>query len=391
MNNENTMRTLVITSARIMLENNLYYVDNGLKITIDRYSRFFGEVTLFGMDGSDKGKRSSGSVLLDNVDVKIMGSLKQLYLGKADKMIEEAIPKYDLIILRVPSMICDKAASIAKKNKRPYFVEVIGDAFGALWYHSVKGKLLAIPSMINTKKTIKNADYAVYVSDRFLQSKYPCDRPSIGVSDCIISEPSKEMIQNRISSIKNRDYKTVVLMNAAAIDVKYKGQEYVIKAIPLVNRVGIRVKFYIVGNGNQAYLKRIAEQCGVLDQVVFTGGVSHDDVFRLMSESDIYIQPSLTEALARSVVEALSTGCCCIGTDTGGLIEVIGDGYRFKPRDYTKIANIIIQYVQQPKDKKIRISKESFARSCLYSEDTLNKRREDYYKYVYNDLQQRKV
>ena len=383
------MRTLVITSARVMLENNLYYVDNGLKITIDRYSRFFGDITLFGMDGSDKGKRSSGSVLLDNADVKIMGSLKQLYLGRADKMIEEAIPRYDLIILRVPSMICDKAASIARKNKKPYLVEVIGDAFGALWYHSIKGKLLAIPSMINTKKTIKKADYAVYVSDRFLQSKYPCDRPSVGVSDCIIREPSEVMLQKRVASIQNKDCKTVVLMNAAAIDVRYKGQEYVIKAIPLVNQAGIRVKFYVVGNGNKSYLYQIAEKCGVLDQVIFTGGLSHEDVLTLMAESDIYIQPSLTEGIARSVVEALSTGCCCIGTDTGGLTELIADDFRIKPRDFDQIANLVIRYVHYPKDVKMRISENAFERSRLYGVDRLNKKREEYYKYVYSDLQRR--
>ena len=75
----------------------------------------------------------------------------------------------------------------------------------------------------------------------------------------------------------------------------------------------------------------------MLDQVIFVGGVPHQRVIELLDESDFYIQPSLTEAFGRSVVEALSRGCICIGSRVGGITELIDDDYLVQPKKYTEI------------------------------------------------------
>lgn len=379
------MKTLIVTTARIMKEDHSYFIDSGLKTTIDRYSAYFGEITLFGMDGSDKGKRSTGSVSLEGFNVKVMGNLRELMLGKEKRMLEEAIPQYDLVILRVPSVVCHIAAKIARKNRIPYFVEVIGDAFGALWYHSLSGKLLAVPSMIKTKMTIKNANYALYVSRYYLQTKYPCKNRSVGISDCEFESPKDEYIEKRKKKINSKDYSSVVLMNAAAIDVKYKGQEYIIRAIPYLNSRGIVVKLYLVGNGDSTRLLNIAKKYGVDDQVVFTGGVSHDIVLQLLEETDIYIQPSLTEAFGRSIVEALSKGCMCIGSNTGGITELVQKEYLVPLKNPLMIAEKIIEYVNLPVAKKTELCQNNFEHAKDYDCEKLDKERAEYYKYVQED------
>jgi glycosyltransferase involved in cell wall biosynthesis len=47
------------------------------------------------------------------------------------------------------------------------------------------------------------------------------------------------------------------------------------------------------------------------------------DVYEVIAACDIYIQPSLSESLSRSVMEAMCLGVPCIVSDIGGLIELV--------------------------------------------------------------------
>ena len=82
-----------------------------------------------------------------------------------------------------------------------------------------------------------------------------------------------------------------MLGTTAAIDVKYKGQENVIKAIAILKKQGItNIEYELVGNGNSDYLKKIAIDFGVEDSIHFLGGMPHDEVFNWLDKIDIYIQ-----------------------------------------------------------------------------------------------------
>mgnify|MGYP002519421400 CR=1 FL=1 len=49
----------------------------------------------------------------------------------------------------------------------------------------------------------------------------------------------------------------------------------------------------LIGASSSFVESVLAQKYKVEDQVVFTGAVSHDEVFRLLDQCDIYIQPSL--------------------------------------------------------------------------------------------------
>ena len=380
------MRTAIVTSARILSENGDYYIDNGVNIVVKRYQMYFGNITVFGMDGSDKGKRSSTVSLLE-VNTVILGTRNDLLLGREKHILENNLPGFDLIILRVPSNTCNRAAKIARKCGIPYFVEVIGDAFDSLWYHSLKAKPFAFGSYLRTKRTIYNANYALYVSQHYLQNKYPCKNPGVGVSDCSIIPPTEELIKKRIDYFLNKDYSNITIMNAAAIDVKYKGQEYVIKAIPLLNKAGIHVRFLIVGNGDKSYLASVAKKVGVEDQVIFCGGVPHEKVIDLLDESDFYVQPSLTEAFGRSVVEGLSRGCVCIGNRVGGITELIEERFRVTPKKPQEIAEKILLFINMNPDEKRKTVLKGFEHSKEYTADKLDVKRDIYYKKALKEIE----
>ena len=96
------MKTAIVTSARIFSENNKKYIDNGVNIVVKRYQKYFGDVTVFGMDGSDKGKRPSTASELEVKSI-ILGTRNDLMLEKEKPILSRELPIFDLVILRVPS------------------------------------------------------------------------------------------------------------------------------------------------------------------------------------------------------------------------------------------------------------------------------------------------
>jgi glycosyltransferase involved in cell wall biosynthesis len=127
-----------------------------------------------------------------------------------------------------------------------------------------------------------------------------------------------------------------------AVDVRYKGQQFVIEALAALKRKGRNdFTYHLVGGGDQGFLRAEAERCGVQDQVVFHGSMTHDDVFSFLDTIDVYVQPSLQEGLPRSLIEAMSRGLLCLGAATGGIPELLEDRYVFRKRASGGIARIL--------------------------------------------------
>jgi glycosyltransferase involved in cell wall biosynthesis len=58
--------------------------------------------------------------------------------------------------------------------------------------------------------------------------------------------------------------------------------------------------------------------------VVFTGRL--DDVAPALRASDVFVFPSLFEALGISLIEAAACGLPAVASRTGGIVDVLGDG-----------------------------------------------------------------
>ncbi len=172
-------------------------------------------------------------------------------------------------------------------------------------------------------------------------------------------------------------------MTCAAVNVWYKGQHFAIRAIPQLNNIGIRVKYYCVGQGEPDYLQKVVKECGVEDQVVFAGAVSHDKVFELLDQCDIYVQSSLQEGLPRAMVEAMSRGCPVIGARTGGIPELIPNECVVRRKSVSEIADKIKMML----DNGLRdYSETSINRARDFQKEVLDERRNTYLDFVRTDI-----
>ena len=85
------------------------------------------------------------------------------------------------------------------------------------------------------------------------------------------------------------------------------------------------VTFLVIGDGSRReWLESEAVRMGIADRVRFTGFVT--EVERLEAALDVAVMTSKEEALCLSLIEAMSAGVPVIGTDSGGISEVVRHG-----------------------------------------------------------------
>jgi glycosyltransferase involved in cell wall biosynthesis len=71
-------------------------------------------------------------------------------------------------------------------------------------------------------------------------------------------------------------------------------------------------------------LQKLASKLDISERTVFSG--FRNDVARLLSVSDLFVQPSLTEGLSQSIIEAMASGLCVVATHVGGTPELVENG-----------------------------------------------------------------
>jgi glycosyltransferase involved in cell wall biosynthesis len=93
----------------------------------------------------------------------------------------------------------------------------------------------------------------------------------------------------------------------------------------------------IVGDGPQrAHLEEQVRTLGIADRVYFYGQQPLAQAVALVKAADIFVNPSYTEGLPSSVIEAALCKRCIIATDVGGTREIIqneASGLLIPPRD----------------------------------------------------------
>lgn len=81
------------------------------------------------------------------------------------------------------------------------------------------------------------------------------------------------------------------------------------------------IKLIFAGDG--PILERIKKEN---PDCIFTGNLKHNDIMKLLNSVDIFINPSYSEGLPTTVLEAGLMKCPIIATDVGGTSEIIENG-----------------------------------------------------------------
>ncbi len=161
------------------------------------------------------------------------------------------------------------------------------------------------------------------------------------------------------------------------------GMEYLVKSIPDTNE---DVFFILLGDGShQQELRQWIESRGLSHRVHMPGSVPNDEIIKYYQNSDISVLPSLKEAISISGLESMSCGTPVIGTDVGGIPELIDhgeDGWLVEPRSSKEIAEAI-EHLRASPQLLDRMSKNARKKVVqTYSWDAIGERTIEIYQSV---------
>jgi glycosyltransferase involved in cell wall biosynthesis len=135
------------------------------------------------------------------------------------------------------------------------------------------------------------------------------------------------------------------LMLTVAVLREPKGIQYMLEAMPIILQAIPEAYYLIVGDGTyRSALEQISDNLNISRRVIFAG--YREDIPGLLSASNVFVLPTLTEALPTVLAEAMASGLPIIASDVGGIPEMVDDqinGILLPPKDSSKLATACIR------------------------------------------------
>ncbi|CEL25138.1 glycosyltransferase [Methanobacterium formicicum] len=138
--------------------------------------------------------------------------------------------------------------------------------------------------------------------------------------------------------------------------IERKGFEYLIRAMPLVLEKHNQARLKIVGSGPlESKLKELIYELDLGDEVEIVKNVSDEELLMIYNSSDLFVLPSIvdsqgnTEGLGVVLLEAMACGLPVIGSDVGGIPDVINEkwtGFLVRPKNIQDLFNNITYLIE---------------------------------------------
>lgn len=394
------MRVLVVDNVHLYKdkEGQFYspsiYNYNFLK----RYLNAFEEVRFVGkvqhVDDIDKNKFN----LVSGDGVEIMEipwyqGMKQLL-----KKLPQVIKAYrqfgigcDCYIFRVAQIESFFAYIFSRKRGVPYAVEVVNDPET---FVDMPGfmRLFCVKML---KHMTKRAAGASYVTQSFLQKKYPNSTDSnrdkkFETYYSSVNLEESDIYATPVTYDLQQPLKIVHVSNAINNDIK--GHYTLINAIAEVVRRGCNVNAICVGDGTKVEeYRKYVKSIGMSDYITFIGRVhKKEELLDTLRQCNLMVLPTKMEGLPRTIIEAMSVGLPCLSTPTAGIPELLDKKYIFDPMDHIGFADAIVELSSKP-DELLQMSLTNLEMARQFTRPVLEKRRTWFYNELKNHAEKKNM
>jgi len=364
-----------------------YFSNGGLPYAVlARYLKHFDGLVLVtrvqqtAEDESRERLSPAGGPRVEVVPVEGASRIGML-LGSAVKThVRSVLQRVDCAIIRLPSLIGLAACREAITLGKPWMVEVVGCAWDSLWnYGSIAGHVSAPILYALNRHFIKRAPMALYVTEHFLQHRYPCGGPSEGCSDVVIPSPGDDVLAQRLRRIReSSDRRQVRIGLVGSLNVDYKGHETALRALVQLVPENPGLTLSLLGSGDAERWRRLASRLRVSTHVEFVGTLpSGGPVAQWMDGLDLYMIPSLQEGLPRALVEAMSRGLPAVGARTGGIPELIDARHIHDRKNHNQLALAIRRLIGSTAEME-SAARANVATSRKYAPAILENRRDEF-------------
>lgn len=305
--------------------------------------------------------------------------------SKLNIVIKENVDALDAkYICRVPGNISNIVIKYLLKNNIPYGVEVVGDPWDVFAPGTIKHPLRRFfrwKGYLDLKKNVKNAAAVLYVTKEALQKRYPISPNTFNISSSDV-KINDGLIADRPKKHRNKD--EYQLLSIGSLAQMYKSPDIVIKTIKRLNDNHINCKLIWLGDGVfRIQMEQLCQELNISHKIEFKGNVSTDEVKRHLEKSDIFILASRIEGLPRAIIEAMSIGLPCVGTNVGGIPELISAEVLVPKNNEIALFEKIKKLIHEP-DFYNQQAILNLNNAHLYKESVLTSKRNEFYNFLSN-------
>lgn len=139
--------------------------------------------------------------------------------------------------------------------------------------------------------------------------------------------------------------------------IPLKGINILIKALKLIHIENSSFQLFIVGEGpEQKTLENLSSDLNITSSVRFLGNLPRNELRIYYQKASVFVLPSIlyknqTEGLGVVLLEAMASGVPVIGSNIGGIPDIIEDGENgllVPPGEPQALANAIIRIIEDP-------------------------------------------
>lgn len=304
------------------------------------------------------------------------------YLPATIASVVKSVKQSQSNLLRLPGLISNIAGVSAISMNKNIAVQLVGDPYD-VFSSGVGGKYAPVLKIVFTNLTkyiCKKAAVTSYVTQDTLQKKYPPSRNAVNISYSDVNLEPSVFEEKNIRKDNLIEKEVINFLMVGSLEQRYKGFDIALRAI---SQLKINKKFTINIVGEGIYLeelKELARELNLSEAINFCGKVSREEVLRLMTLCDIFLMPSRTEGLPRALIEAMAMGAPAIGSNVGGIPELLDKNFIFENENYTQLSKIISEVIKSDDIKKI--SEKNIQEASKFRKDILNQKRQDFYKHI---------
>jgi glycosyltransferase involved in cell wall biosynthesis len=311
------------------------------------------------------------------------------FVGRRQALIR-ALNGVDALVARLPSVIGLQACKIAEELGLPWAVEVVGSAWHGLMTHGdVLARAYAPVAHLQTGVAVRRAGAVLYVTRSFLQREYPTSARSIALSDVDLPEPDAATLARRIARISAAP-RPLRIGLIGSVGPRYKGIDTCIDALARIRDHSRDLELLVLGPGDPSRYLQQARSLGVAQSVRFCGALPAGAPVRQWLDSiDIYVQPSRTEGLPRSLLEALSRGCPALGSRVGGIPELLGESCLHPPGDAGALAARLSDLL--PPERQLEHARRNYDLALQFAASKLDRQRRAFWAAFMADINEGRV
>ena len=300
-----------------------------------------------------------------------------------------AVAEAEALLFRVPGTVGTIAAIHARLRRKPYAVEVVGDPWDALapgTVRSLSRPLVRGPMALAQRRMAHRAIAAAYVTKGALQRRYPPGRKAYSTHYSSIELPEAQIVgaqPSRIARIAARSKGgdgPWRLGFIGSFNVMYKAPDVHLRAVAELRRRGLDVRLELLGDGaHQGEMKALADQLGLVEHTVFHGRLAGGaPVMAFLDRMDVFLIASRTEGLPRALIEAMARGCPAIGSQIGGIPELLESPWLVPADDVTALADAVERALVSP-ETMVAMAQRNGAEAAGYGASILRHRRRRFY------------